>query len=41
MAKLQEMVELSNKECLNMTNVYSRMRNHLPFDWGQLAGGNK
>jgi hypothetical protein len=39
MAKLQSMVELSNAEVLNMTNVYSRMREHKPFNWSQLAGG--
>ena len=39
MAKLQSMVELSNAEVLNMTNVYSRMRDHKPFNWSQLAGG--
>ena len=39
MDKLVNVVELSNKECLNMTNVYSRMRNYEPFDWSQLAGG--
>ena len=39
MAKLIDLVELSNKEVLNMTNVYSRMRNHEPFNWSLLAGG--
>lgn len=39
MAKLQSMVELSNAEVLNITNVYSRMREHKPFNWSQLAGG--
>lgn len=38
-SKLQELVELSNKECLNMTNLYSRVRDHKPFDWTRLAGG--
>lgn len=41
MAKLINLVELSNKEVLNMTNVYSRMQNHTPFNWSQLAGGGK
>ena len=39
MSKLIDLVELSNKEVLNMTNVYSRMQNHQPFNWSQLAGG--
>ena len=39
MAKLQSMVDLSNAEVLNITNVYSRMREHKPFNWSQLAGG--
>lgn len=41
MAKLINLVELSNREVLNMTNVYSRMQNHSPFNWSQLAGGGK
>lgn len=41
MAKLIDLVELSNREVLNMTNVYSRMQNHSPFNWSQLAGGGK
>ena len=39
MSKLIDLVELSNKEVLNMTNTYSRMVNHRPFNWAQLAGG--
>ena len=39
MSKLIDLVELSNREVLNMTNVYSRMQNHQPFNWSQLAGG--
>lgn len=39
MSKLKDLVELSNKECLNMTNLYGRVRNHEPFDWKKLAGG--
>ena len=38
-SKLINLVELSNRECLNMTNLYSRVREHKPFDWSQLAGG--
>lgn len=38
-SKLMDLVELSNRECLNMTNLYSRVREHKPFDWTQLAGG--
>ena len=38
-SKLIDLVELSNRECLNMTNLYSRVREHKPFDWTQLAGG--
>ena len=38
-SKLIDLVELSNRECLNMTNLYSRVRKHKPFDWTQLAGG--
>lgn len=38
-AKLIELVELSNRECLNMTNLYSRVREHQPFNWTRLAGG--
>lgn len=38
-SKLIDLVELSNRECLNMTNLYSRVRDHKPFDWTQLAGG--
>lgn len=40
-SKLIDLVELSNRECLNMTNLYSRVRSHKPFDWTQLAGGKK
>jgi hypothetical protein len=39
MSKLKELVELSNKECLNTTNLYSRVINHTPYDWTKLAGG--
>ena len=39
MSKLIDLVELSNREVLNMTNVDSRMQNHQPFNWSQLAGG--
>lgn len=38
-SKLLELVEQSNKECFNMTDRYSRVINHKPFDWTKLAGG--
>ena len=39
MSKLKEVIELSNKECLHTTNIYSRVINHTPFNWKKLAGG--
>lgn len=39
--KLLDLLDISNKECLNMTNLYSRVQDHKPFDYNQLAGGKR